>query len=103
MTAPINRFSWKKMQKLNPDLIVSEQDDIERYMLQTAINKCLDTIMPREKKVLELHYGLNGNTSHTLREIGLMMNRSGNAIRLVEEKAIWKMRHHSRAKYITGE
>lgn len=76
-------------QKLLED-IVSEDDKIK------SIEDSLDTLTPREQKVIELRFGLNGNDEHTLREIGEVFGVTSPRIRDIEAKALRKLRHPSR-------
>ena len=58
----------------------------------------LDTLTPREKKVLILRFGLLDGRSRTLEEVGKEFNVTRERIRQIEAKALRKLRHPSRSK-----
>lgn len=62
--------------------------------LMEALNSCLT--LP-EVRVLELYFGLNGEESHTYKEIGEMFDLSGSQIQHIRERAFTKLRHPSHA------
>ena len=62
----------------------------------------LDTLTPRERKVLVLRYGLEDGKPRTLEEVGRQFNVTRERIRQIEAKAIRKLKHPSRAKKLRG-
>jgi RNA polymerase primary sigma factor len=58
----------------------------------------LDTLNPRERKVLELRFGLRDGRSRTLEEVGKEFGVTRERIRQIEAKALRKLRHPSRSK-----
>ena len=58
----------------------------------------LDTLTPREKRVLELRYGLDDGIPRTLEEVGREFKVTRERIRQIEAKALRKLRHPSRSK-----
>ena len=58
----------------------------------------LDTLTPREKKVLELRFGIVDGRTRTLEEVGKEFNVTRERIRQIEAKALRKLRHPSRSK-----
>ena len=54
----------------------------------------------RERKVLELRFGLNDGTSHTLEEVGQEFGVTRERIRQIEAKALRKLRHPTRSKWL---
>ena len=58
----------------------------------------LDTLAPREKKVLELRFGIVDGRTRTLEEVGKEFNVTRERIRQIEAKALRKLRHPSRSK-----
>ena len=66
--------------------------------LADAINDILRTLPAREKKVIEMRYGLNGNLEMTLEDIGDMMGVGRERIRQIEAKALRRLRHPTRAR-----
>lgn len=57
-----------------------------------ALEKAMDSLTERERAVLEMRYGLNGEKPQTLEKIGSKMNVTRERIRQIEAKALMKMR-----------
>ena len=64
----------------------------------TLLKDVLSTLTPREKKVLELRFGLEDGRNRTLEEVGKEFNVTRERIRQIEAKALRKLRHPSRSK-----
>ncbi len=58
----------------------------------------LGTLSERERRLLELRFGLEGGRSRTLEEVGHLFGVTRERIRQIEAKALHKLRHPSRAK-----
>src|SRR5437773_193646 len=69
-----------------------------RYDLQRQINNALETLTPREEKVLRKRFGIGESTDHTLEEVGQDFEVTRERIRQIEAKALRKLRHPSRSK-----
>lgn len=85
------------------DFIVDENaqapsDMVETSMLKEQLISVLDTLTPREEKVLRLRYGIDDGRPRTLEEVGKEFNVTRERIRQIEAKALRKLRHPSRSK-----
>ena len=69
-----------------------------RYDLQRQINNALQTLTPREEKVLRKRFGIGEATDHTLEEVGQDFEVTRERIRQIEAKALRKLRHPSRSR-----
>ena len=67
-------------------------------LLKEQLAEVLDTLTPREKKVLELRFGMIDGRTRTLEEVGKEFNVTRERIRQIEAKALRKLRHPSRSK-----
>ncbi len=67
-------------------------------MLKEQLIGVLDTLTPREEKVLRLRYGIDDGRPRTLEEVGKEFNVTRERIRQIEAKALRKLRHPSRSK-----
>ena len=67
-------------------------------LLKEQLMTVLDTLTPREKKVLELRFGIIDGRTRTLEEVGKEFNVTRERIRQIEAKALRKLRHPSRSK-----
>jgi RNA polymerase primary sigma factor len=78
--------------------IVSPLDATIRYDLQRQIDNVLQTLTPREEKVLRKRFGIGEQVDHTLEEVGQDFEVTRERIRQIEAKALRKLRHPSRSK-----
>ncbi|MBO7213950.1 MAG: RNA polymerase sigma factor RpoD [Clostridia bacterium] len=76
----------------------SPSDVVAFAMLKKQLISILDTLTPREEKVLRLRYGIDDGKPRTLEEVGKEFNVTRERIRQIEAKALRKLRHPSRAK-----
>ena len=75
---------------------------VNSALLKEEINKALDTLTERERRVLELRYGLVDGKSRTLEEVGSEFKVTRERIRQIEAKAIRKLKHPTRRKILQG-
>ncbi|NQY09314.1 MAG: sigma-70 family RNA polymerase sigma factor [Flavobacteriales bacterium] len=68
--------------------------------LRTEIERALGTLTPREADVVRLYFGLNGEHSMTLEEIGEKFDLTRERVRQIKEKAIRRLKHVSRNKIL---
>jgi RNA polymerase primary sigma factor len=72
----------------------------ENELLGESMRKALDTLDERERRIMELYFGLNGEEPLTLEDIGKRLGLTRERIRQIKEHAVQRLRHHSRAKYL---
>ena len=65
--------------------------------LRNATKDVLDSLTPREAKVLRMRFGIEMNTDHTLEEVGKQFDVTRERIRQIEAKALRKLRHPARS------
>jgi RNA polymerase primary sigma factor len=76
----------------------SPSDAASLTMLRTEVEDILDTLTPRERRVLQLRFGLIDGHQRTLEEVGKRFGVTRERIRQIEAKALRKLRHPSRSK-----
>ena len=76
----------------------SPSEVAEGNMLKEQLIQVLNTLTPREEKVLRLRYGLDDSHPRTLEEVGKEFNVTRERIRQIEAKALRKLRHPNRLK-----
>lgn len=80
--------------------IQSPLDAATNTGLSEATQKILNSLTPREAKVLRMRFGINMNTDHTLEEVGKQFDVTRERIRQIEAKALRKLRHPSRSEQL---
>ena len=73
-------------------------DAASHTLLRETLGDVLDSLTPREEKVLRLRFGLEDGRSRTLEEVGKEFNVTRERIRQIEAKALRKLRHPSRSE-----
>jgi RNA polymerase primary sigma factor len=69
-------------------------------LLQEKVSQVLDTLPPREARILKLRFGLEDGHSYTLEDVGLKFGLTRERIRQIESKALRRMRHPRRARQL---
>ena len=75
-------------------------DAVELGLLRERINDLLDTLSPREARILRMRYGLYDGHSYTLKEIGDKFGLTRERIRQIEAEALSHLRHPSRSRLL---
>lgn len=82
--------------------IPDEQKGVDELVMDNLmadeIERALETLTPREEKIIRLRFGLVDGREHTLEEIGHVFNVTRERIRQIEAKGLRKLRHPSRSK-----
>lgn len=78
--------------------IKSPTESTAQDILKTQLLQVIETLTPREQKVIRLRYGLDDNHARTLEEVGKEFNVTRERIRQIEAKALRKLRHPNRSK-----
>lgn len=81
-----------------PDQGLKPDEQATRELLRGHLDEVLDSLSPREKRVLQLRFGLEDGKQRTLEEVGKEFGVTRERIRQIEAKAIRKLRHPTRAK-----
>ncbi len=76
---------------------VAPADVAQQSSLTEIVKEVLDSLSPREAKVLRMRFGIEMNTDHTLEEVGRQFDVTRERIRQIEAKALRKLRHPSRS------
>jgi len=77
---------------------VAPNDAAMYASLREVTKEVLDSLTPREAKVLRMRFGIEMNTDHTLEEVGKQFDVTRERIRQIEAKALRKLRHPSRSE-----
>ena len=72
----------------------------EQALLRGKLDDLLDTLQPREERILRLRYGLLDGHTYTLQEVGEMFGLTRERIRQIEQEALARLRHPSRSRQL---
>jgi len=85
------------------DKSAENPSDVTSYsLLKEKLADVLTTLTERERKILEMRFGLTDGYERTLEEIGKMYNVTRERIRQIEAKALRKLRHPTRVRHLQG-
>jgi RNA polymerase primary sigma factor len=101
LDAPLTPGEDNRLLDYLPDQFSAGPDD-ETYerALSSTIEEALGTLKEREAKVLRLYFGLDGTEPMTLEEIGTLLGITRERVRQIKEKALVRLRHASRARFL---
>ncbi|HNR11426.1 MAG TPA: RNA polymerase sigma factor RpoD [Nitrosomonas europaea] len=98
METPIGDDEDSHLGDFIEDASTMEPADAAVYAgLRTVTKDVLDSLTPREAKVLRMRFGIEMNTDHTLEEVGRQFDVTRERIRQIEAKALRKLRHPARS------
>ena len=99
LETPIGEEEDSHLGDFIPDDEVPAPAEAAAYtLLKEQLIEVLDTLTPREEKVLRLRFGLDDGRARTLEEVGKEFNVTRERIRQIEAKALRKLKHPSRSK-----
>ena len=99
LETPIGEEEDSHLGDFIPDEDASEPSEAASFsLLREQLEEVLETLAQREKKVLELRFGIVDGRTRTLEEVGKEFNVTRERIRQIEAKALRKLRHPSRSK-----
>jgi RNA polymerase primary sigma factor len=99
LETPIGEEEDSHLGDFIPDLAtVAPADAASAQLLKEQVEGVLDSLTPRERRVLQLRFGLEDGRSRTLEEVGRDFNVTRERIRQIEAKALRKLRHPSRSR-----
>ena len=87
---------------LTDETQASPDEDTYAAALSKDLERALLTLSTRQRQILTLYYGLGGNAPMTLDDIGKRLRITRERIRQIKEKAIQRLRHSTRARYLEG-
>jgi len=99
LETPIGEEEDSHLGDFIPDEDAPSPSELAAYaLLREQLDEIIETLTPREAKVLRLRFGLDDGKARTLEEVGKEFNVTRERIRQIEAKALRKLRHPSRSK-----
>lgn len=103
LQAPVGDSENSSMGDFIEDKSIEDPSDTaSQNMLREVLNSILQNLNERERKVLELRFGLNDGYARTLEEVGKQFSLTRERIRQIEAKALRKIRHPARLRKLSG-
>ena len=101
LETPVGEADESHLGDFIPDEDTLSPSDAAAYqMLREQLAEVLQTLTPREEMVIRLRYGLDDGRPRTLEEVGQQFQITRERIRQIEAKALRKIRHPSRSRYL---
>lgn len=97
LSTPVNDDSDTTLADFVRDEKVSVEREVELNSLKTVMGNALDTLTPRERKVILYRFGFINDKCYTLEEVGNMFGVTRERVRQIEAKALHKLKQPSRA------
>jgi len=85
---------------IEDDAAVAPIDAVIAVNLRDQTTRVLSSLTPREEQIVRLRFGIGERSDHTLEEVGVRFNVTRERIRQIESKALRKLRHSSRSRYL---
>ncbi len=82
--------------------ILQPEDEATASLLKAKLSRTLESLTPRERRIIELRFGLDNEYSRTLEEVGTELGLSKERIRQIEKEALAKLRHPSHSRELIG-
>jgi len=82
--------------------ILQPEEQSAASLLREELSRTLESLTPRERRVIELRFGLGNEYSRTLAEVGTELGLSKERIRQIEKEALAKLRHPSHSRELIG-
>jgi len=101
LDAPMTPGEDNRLLDYLPDqLSPGPEDEAYEHALKDRIQDSLSSLKEREAKILRLYFGLDEQEPMTLEEIGSILNITRERVRQIKEKALGRLRHASRARFL---
>jgi RNA polymerase primary sigma factor len=84
------------------EAIPQPEEQSTASLLREELSKTLESLTPRERRIIELRFGLDNEYSRTLAEVGTELGLSKERIRQIEKEALAKLRHPSHSRELIG-
>ncbi len=101
LDAPVTAGEDNRLLDYLPDQFAAgPEDEAYEHALKETVEDALSSLKEREARILRLYFGLDDNEPMTLEEIGSLMGITRERVRQIKEKALSRMRHASRARFL---
>jgi RNA polymerase primary sigma factor len=102
LDAPVGEEGSQLGDFIADQAIPQPEEQSAASLLREELSKTLESLTPRERRVIELRFGLDSEYSRTLAEVGTELGLSKERIRQIEKEALAKLRHPSHSRELIG-
>jgi len=78
------------------------EEETDAKLLKEGLSRTLESLTPRERRVIELRFGLGDERGQTLKEVGAVLGLTKERVRQIEKQALAKLRHPSHSRELIG-
>ena len=89
-------------QFIEDEISPAPDDRASHELLHEDVEEALETLSPRESRILRLRFGLHDGHSYTLEEVGRKFGLTRERVRQIEKHALRRLRHASRSRKLRG-
>ncbi len=82
--------------------VLQPEEEADASLLREELSRMLDSLTARERRVIELRFGLHDDRSRTLKEVGVDLGLTKERVRQIEKAALAKLRHPSHSRELIG-
>jgi RNA polymerase primary sigma factor len=87
---------------IGDQVILQPEEEATASLLKAKLSRTLESLTPRERRIIELRFGLGNEYSRTLEETGIELGLTKERIRQIEKEALAKLRHPSHSRELIG-
>lgn len=102
LDTPVGEDEGKLGDLIADQTILQPEEQATANLLREELDRTMESLTPRERRVIELRYGLGNEESRTLFEVGTELSLTKERIRQIEKEALTKLRHPSRSRKLIG-
>jgi RNA polymerase primary sigma factor len=102
LDAPVGEDEGRLGDLIADQAVAQPEEEAGASLLREELNNLLESLTPRERRVIELRFGLGNERSRTLAEAGRELGLTKERIRQIEKEALAKLRHPSHSRELIG-
>jgi RNA polymerase primary sigma factor len=100
--APVGEDGSQLGDFIGDQAILQPEEEATASLLKAKLSRTLESLTPRERRIIELRFGLGNEYSRTLAEVGTELRLTKERIRQIEKEALAKLRHPSHSRELVG-
>jgi RNA polymerase primary sigma factor len=102
LDTPVGEDGSRLSDLIADQAIPEPEEQATANLLREQLKRTLESLTPRERRIIELRFGLGNERSRTLVEVGTELGLTKERIRQIEKEALTKLRHPSHSRKLIG-